>query len=86
MLKDHVAGGWLSRAILAVMDDVGNRRHGVALPHHYLSGRQWRSTPRSGLGLTVDEERRALGLYPWWADWLFGRTLHFVARLGVPRR
>ena len=81
VLKDHVAAGWLSRTILAVMDDVGNRRHGVALPHHYLSGGQWR-TAIDCLGLTPAVwEVGGLGLYPWPASLVFGGRLHVLARL-----
>lgn len=81
VVKDHVAAGWLSRTILAVMDDVGNRRHGVALPHHYLSGPEWRTAiERLGLRPAVWEVG-GLGLYPWPASLVFGGRLHVLARL-----
>ena len=81
VLKDHVAAGRLSRAILGLMDEVGNRRHGVALPHHYLSAREWR-TAIDGLGLaTAVWEIGGLGLYPWPASLVFGGRLHVLARL-----
>jgi hypothetical protein len=81
VLKDHVANGWLSRAILGVMDDVGNRRHGVALPHRYLSARQWVSaTERAKLTRAVWDVG-GLGLYPWPASLVFGGRLHVLARL-----
>jgi len=81
VIKDHVASGWLSRTILAVMDDVGNRRHGVALPHHYLSGPQWRTAiEHVGLKPAVWEVG-GLGLYPWPASLVFGGRLHVLARL-----
>ena len=81
VIKDHVASGWLSRTILAVMDDVGNRRHGVALPHHYLSAPQWR-TAIEHLGLKPAVwEVGGLGLYPWPASLVFGGRLHVLARL-----
>ena len=35
------------------------------------------------LALEVDEWRTDLRLYPWWARWVFERSLHFVARLTV---
>jgi SAM-dependent methyltransferase len=83
IIKDHVAAGRLSRAILMLMDEVGNRRHGVALPHHYLTASQWfglferlRLTPASW-------EVGGLGLYPWPASAVFGRRLHVLARLDV---
>ena len=81
VLKDHVANGWLARTILAVMDDVGNRRHGVALPHRYLSGREWRGVIEQ-LALTPSVwEVGGLGLYPWPASMVAGGRLHVLARL-----
>ena len=81
VLKDHIAGGWLSRAILAAMDEVGNRRHGVALPHHYLSAGEWRAVI-DRLGVTPSAwEVGGLGLYPWPASLVFGGRLHVLARL-----
>lgn len=81
VLKDHVAGGWFSRRILGFMDDVGNRRHGVALPHHYLSGPDWRRAI-DHLGLTQAVwQVGGLGLYPWPASLVFGGRLHVLARL-----
>jgi SAM-dependent methyltransferase len=83
IVKDHVAAGWLSRAILTVMDEVGNRRHGVALPHHYLTAPQW-SELVERLRLTpAFWEVGGLGLYPWPASAVFGRRLHLLARLDV---
>jgi SAM-dependent methyltransferase len=81
VVKDHVARGWLSRTILALMDEVGNRRHGVALPHHYLSAAEWR-TIIDRLGVTPAVwEVGGLGLYPWPASLVFGGRLHVLARL-----
>jgi SAM-dependent methyltransferase len=64
-----------------VVDEVGNRRHGVALPHHYLTARQWRGAiDRLGLTPAVWEVG-GLGLYPWPASVVFGGRLHVLARL-----
>jgi ubiquinone/menaquinone biosynthesis C-methylase UbiE len=83
IIKDHVAAGRLSRAILMLMDEVGNRRHGVALPHHYLTASQW-SRLIERLRLTpASWEVGGLGLYPWPASAVFGRRLHVLARLDV---
>ena len=83
IVKDHVANGWIARAILAFMDDVGNRRHGVALPHHYLSAGEW-SAAVARLGLTPARwDVGGLGLYPWPASLVFGGRLHVLARLDV---
>jgi ubiquinone/menaquinone biosynthesis C-methylase UbiE len=86
ILKDHVCDGWLARVILRFMDEVGNRRHGVALPHNYLSGQQWSNViERLGLRRTVWEVG-GLGLYPWPADVVFGGRLQVLARLDIQER
>ncbi len=82
VLKDHTLHGPLSCALLRFMDDVGNLRFGVALPHNYWSEARWRETFER-LGLPIEAWIADLGLYPAPLDWIFGRSLHFVARLGV---
>lgn len=85
VIKDHLRAGLAAGATLRFMDWVGNAGYGVSLPYDYWSAAQW-ARARAELELCTEEERHDLGLYPWWADWLFGRSLHFVARLGVPKR
>jgi SAM-dependent methyltransferase len=86
VLKDHLCEGRLGRAILRLMDDVGNRRHGVALPHHYWSSRQWSAViDRLKLARRVWEVGD-LGLYPWPANLIFGGRLHVLARLDVRKQ
>jgi hypothetical protein len=62
------------------MDDIGNARHGVVLPYNYWPRARWMEVAR-GLGLRVTFWESDLGLYPWPASLIFGRSLHFVARL-----
>ena len=76
------SSGPLSGALLRIMDDIGNRRFGVALPHKYWSEARGRQTFER-LGLPVEAWITDLGLYPGPLDWIFGRSLHFVARLGI---
>jgi SAM-dependent methyltransferase len=83
IIKDHVAAGRLSRAILTLMDEVGNRRHGVALPHHYLTASQWSALIERLRLTTASWEVGGLGLYPWPASAVFGGRLHVLARLDV---
>jgi SAM-dependent methyltransferase len=85
ILKDHIAYGPGSRAVLKFMDDVGNRRHGVALPHHYLSANQWSELIERLSLETASWEVGGLGLYPWPASVIFGARLHVLARLDVRR-
>jgi len=86
VLKDHVANGPISRAILRFMDDVGNRRYGVALPHRYLSTGEWAAAiDRLGLARSLWTVG-GLDLYPWPASVVFGARLHVLARLDVGTR
>lgn len=80
VLKDHRRNGFLAGPTLRFMDWVGNAPHGVALPYNYRSEDEWREAFRD-LGLRVAEWRERLGLYPFPANLVFGRGLHFVARL-----
>ncbi len=80
VVKDHTLTGWLAGPTLRVMDWVGNAAHGVALPYNYQTEAQWRALFAS-LRLRVEAWQDDLRLYPWPADWFFGRKLHFLARL-----
>jgi len=82
VLKDHTANGLLALPTLRLMDQVGNKRHGVALPYNYWTKAQWESAIAS-LKLDVQVWRTELHLYPGPVDWVFGRSLHFIARLGT---
>jgi SAM-dependent methyltransferase len=80
VLKDVTPLGPLSDATLRFMDWVGNARHGVPLPYGFWSQGEWRSA-FAGLGLSVEETRRRLGLYPFPANLLFEKRMHFIVRL-----
>lgn len=82
LIKDHTCDGLFARPTLRFMDWVGNAHHGVALPYNYWSRRKWFDA-FSTLGLTTGAWRRDLGLYPGAANWVFGRSLHFIARLDM---
>ena len=84
VIKDHTCEGIFAWQTLRFMDRVGNARHGVALPYTYWPKRKWLEAFAS-LGLTLAEWRQRLGLYPWPANWVFERSLHFIARLDVHR-
>ena len=80
IIKDHLRDGLFARQTLRFMDRVHNARYGVALPYCYWSEREWLQNI-SALGLSVDVWYDRLSLYPWWANWLFGRGLHVLTRL-----
>lgn len=82
LIKDHLLQGFLAGPILRFMDRVGNVRHDVALRHDYWPRERWlRAFASCGVRLTAWNQR--LGLYPWPANWVFERSLHFLARLEV---
>jgi SAM-dependent methyltransferase len=80
VLKDHTLNGPLAGPTLRLMDYVGNARHGVRLPYNYWPRARWHQA-FADLGLRVESWTAELGLYPPPLSWLFGRSLHFVARL-----
>lgn len=85
IIKDHALQGVLAERTLRLMDEVGNRRHGVALPYNYLRPEEWmRAFERTGL--TVEQHVDRLGLYPWPLGAVFDRRLHFMMRLAVDKR
>ena len=86
IIKDHVCDGAFAHMVLSLMDDVGNRRHGVALPNIYWSSKQW-SRVIADLRLEAESWTvGGLGLYPWPASLIFGGRLHVMASFDVSRR
>ena len=81
LIKDHLLEGLFARPVLSFMDWVGNARHGVRLTYDYWTTARWRREI-SACGLRETAWKRDLRLYPPLADWIFGRGLHFIARLG----
>ena len=82
VIKDHTRDGALAGATLRFLDWVGNARHGVALPYNYWPQQRWLEAFNT-LGLTIGVWEKELGLYPRPANWFFGRSLHFIARLDL---
>jgi SAM-dependent methyltransferase len=80
VIKDHTRDGLLADARLRLMDWVGNARHGVVLPYNYWPRSGWRAELMD-LELIEETWNADLHLYPWWANWIFGSSLHFVSRL-----
>jgi len=80
VIKDHTKDGILAGPTLRFMDFVGNAHHGVALPYNYWPRRRWMEVFEQ-LGWSAISWHDDLKLYPLLADMVFGRSLHFVARL-----
>jgi SAM-dependent methyltransferase len=82
VIKDHTLNGFMAGLTLRFLDWVGNARHAVALPYNYWPQQRWREAFAT-LGLTIGVWKKELRLYPSPANWVFGRSLHFIARLNV---
>jgi SAM-dependent methyltransferase len=82
LIKDHASDRFLAVPTLRLMDRVGNARHGVALPYNYWRRQTWLENFQA-LGLTVTLWENDLGLYPIPAKWIFGGSLHFLARISA---
>jgi SAM-dependent methyltransferase len=80
LIKDHASDRFLAVPTLRLMDRIGNARHGVALPYRYWRRGTW-FQQFAALGMEVASWEEDLGLYPIPAKWIFGGSLHFLARL-----
>lgn len=80
ILKDHFSETGLDHLTLRFMDWVGNAPHGVVLPYNYGSRAQWEGWYAEA-GLSIETLSTDVPLYPAPFDLVFGRGLHFVARL-----
>lgn len=80
IVKDHLREGVLAATTLRFMDWVGNARHGVRLPYHYLSRHEWHEM-LSAIDARVKRWDESLQLYPIPMDWVFGRRLHVLMTL-----
>src|SRR5262245_45297320 len=82
VIKDHLREGLFAKATLQAMDWVSNYGHEVALPYNYVSKREWHEHFRD-TNLNLEHWTEGLQLYPFPFSPVFGRRLHFIARLTI---
>lgn len=80
IIKDHLSENSLDHMTLRAMDWVGNAPHGVVLPYNYAPRRDW-DRWFANAALQTETFKTAVPLYPAPLSWVFGRKLHFIARL-----
>ena len=80
IIKDHLSENVIDHFTLRLMDWVGNAPHGVVLPYNYAPRRDW-DRWFSNAGLETDTFSTNVPLYAAPAKYIFGRKLHFIARL-----
>ena len=82
VIKDHLREGPFAKVTLQAMDWIGNYGHDVVLPYNYLSKQEWYEHFRD-TKLSPERWTESLGLYPFPFSLVFGRRLHFIARLTI---
>lgn len=80
VVKDHLCSNAFDRWMLALMDWVGNRAHGVHLPYRYLNAAQW-DVLICEAGLVKRAQESLRGLYPFPFSLLFSRSMHVLLQL-----
>ena len=80
IIKDHRLNKPGAETLLRLMDWFGNWTRSIILPCNYWPEERWRAA-WSEIGLQVDSYQTELFLYPWPANLVFERGLHFLVRL-----
>jgi SAM-dependent methyltransferase len=82
LVKDSVLRGVGANATLQLMERLANAKHGIPMPERFWTPAEWR-TAFAELELEPDSYTSRLGLYPFPADRIFERRLHFLTRLRI---
>lgn len=64
LIKDHICRGRLDWWLLSLLDEIGNRRHGVPSPHHYQQNWEW-SAILTREGFSLDRLVHPAHCQPW---------------------
>jgi len=80
VIKDHYANSRLDFYTLVAMEKIGNAFVDISQPYNFLSENQW-STLFERVGLRIQDLRKRFVCYNTIVDLVFGRNLHFVARV-----
>lgn len=82
IIKDHIYENTLDFQTLKFMDWVGNAPHGVKVIYNFQKEKKW--DEMFGINnLTKYFYNNKIKLYPRFANWIFGRKLHFIAILEI---
>ena len=83
VIKDHLRGGPICQSgPYRRWIWIGNYGHDIVLPYNYLSEQDWYEHFRD-TNLSPERWTERLGLYPFPFSLVFGRRLHFIARLTI---
>lgn len=82
IIKDHLYKSNFDFQTLKFMDWIGNAPHGVKVIYNFQNEKKWNNFFHD-LSLKKAFYSKKINLYPWFANWFFGRELHFVAILEI---
>ena len=77
LIKDHVYNTPFERTMLCALDEIGNRRHGVASPFKFQRSWEWNPV-LTGEGFVQESLVHPANCHPPALQWLFGK-LQYVA-------
>lgn len=83
IIKDHYANTRLDFYTLVAMERIGNAFIDISQPYNFLSEKQWDHL-FSRVGLRTESIRKRFVSYNALLDLVFGRDLHFIAKLSCP--
>jgi ubiquinone/menaquinone biosynthesis C-methylase UbiE len=83
IVKDHYANTKLDFYTLVMMERIGNAFVDISQPYNFFSEKQW-SDLFDSLGLETETVRKSFVSYNAVVDLLFGRKLHFIAKVACP--
>jgi SAM-dependent methyltransferase len=82
IIKDHIYANQLDFQTLKFMDWIGNAPHGVKVIYNFQTEKKWEEIFRNH-NLSKCFYNNQIKLYPKFANWIFGRKLHFIAILEI---
>ena len=80
IIKDHICKNSFDKAVLSLMDWIGNKPHGIKLEYLYLQEKKWKEYFHK-CGLKNVVWKNQIYLYPFPFNLIFGRKLHFISLL-----
>jgi SAM-dependent methyltransferase len=83
VIKDHYANSRLDFYTLVAMERIGNAFSDISQPYNFFSEKQWDAL-FARVGLKTESIRNRFVCYNAIVDFLFGRNLHFIAKVACP--
>ena len=85
IIKDHIYLSKLDFQTLKFMDWIGNAPHGVKVIYNFQTEKKWEEIFRNN-HLSKCFYNNQIKLYPKFANWIFGRKLHFITILNIKNK